>query len=82
MVYVIQVTVTPCEQDQDGNFILVLIASFMDSEVMHVRKQIGLKAYGEVRVYLNTFFNLVCGRWSSDQFHLWILDVCLLFACF
>ena len=49
----------------------------MNSQVIRVRKQIGVKAYGEIRVYLHSFCNLVCRRWSSGQFRLWILDLCL-----
>ena len=30
---------------------------------------------GEIRVYRYSFFNVLCRRWSSGQFHLRILDV-------
>ena len=39
----------------------------MNSEVIHVRKQIGVKAYGEVRAYLHSFFNVGCRRWLSGE---------------
>jgi hypothetical protein len=51
----------------------------MSSEVIHVRKQIGVKAYGEIRVYLHSFFNLGCRRWLSGQLHLRILDLYFFF---
>jgi hypothetical protein len=49
----------------------------MNSEVIHVHKQIGVKEYGGIRVYLHSFINLGCRRWLIGQLHLRILDLYL-----
>jgi hypothetical protein len=56
--------------------------TFMNSEVIHVLKQIGMKAYGEIRVYLHSFFTLGCRRWLSGECSASSPDIGLLFVFF